>query len=123
MPMHLWKRGFLRQRIEFLIEMCAIRNAKKILLKRLDFFGAFLLRQQKSLICLPDKLGFFNDICLRQMILAPPMMMATPNDVCLTAHYGKHRIIASETSNIIFAKQMHHIAVGDTSLIDIPAIL
>jgi len=29
--------------------------------------------------------------------------------------YGKHRIIASETSNIIFAKQMHHIAEGDAS--------
>ena len=29
--------------------------------------------------------------------------------------WGKHRIIASETSNIIFAKQMHHIAAGDAS--------
>ena len=29
--------------------------------------------------------------------------------------WGKHRIIASATSNIIFAKQMHHIAVGDAS--------
>jgi hypothetical protein len=35
---------------------------------------------------------------------------------------GKHRIIASETSNIIFAKQMHHIAVGDASF-DKQAIL
>ena len=43
------------------------------------------------------------------------MMTATPNDVCLRAHKGKHRIIASETSNIIFAKQMHHIAAGDAS--------
>ncbi|MBR4099865.1 MAG: hypothetical protein IKK55_02630 [Clostridia bacterium] len=30
--------------------------------------------------------------------------------------FGKHRIIASETSNIIFAKQMHHFTVGDASL-------
>jgi hypothetical protein len=30
--------------------------------------------------------------------------------------YGKHRIIASGMSNIIFAKQIHHIAVGDASL-------
>jgi len=29
--------------------------------------------------------------------------------------FGKHRIIANEMSNIIFAKQMHHIAVGDAS--------
>ena len=33
--------------------------------------------------------------------------------------WGKHRIIASETSNIIFAKQMHHIAAGDASFEDI----
>jgi len=29
---------------------------------------------------------FLNDVCLRQMMLAPPMMTASPNDVCLTAH-------------------------------------
>jgi len=29
--------------------------------------------------------------------------------------YGKHRIIATNGSNIIFAKQMHHIAAGDAS--------
>ena len=28
---------------------------------------------------------------------------------------GKHRIIATKGSNIIFAKQMHHIAAGDAS--------
>jgi hypothetical protein len=35
---------------------------------------------------------------------------------------GKHRIIASETSNIIFAKQMHHIAIGDASFDDIQGL-
>jgi len=30
--------------------------------------------------------------------------------------YGKHRIIATNGSNIIFAKQMHHVAAGDASL-------
>ena len=59
--------------------------------------------------------AFFNDVCLRQMMLATPMMTAPPNDVCLTAHNGKHRIIATNGSNIIFAKQMHHIAAGDAS--------
>ncbi|MBR6645385.1 MAG: hypothetical protein IKL21_06450, partial [Clostridia bacterium] len=29
---------------------------------------------------------FGNDVCLRQMMLALPMMTAAPNDVCLTAH-------------------------------------
>ena len=56
------------------------------------------------------------------------MMTASPDDVrCANdavarssqansaTFYGKHRIIASETSNIIFAKQMHHIAAGDAS--------
>ena len=32
------------------------------------------------------------------------MIFATPNDVCLRAHKGKHRIIASETSNIIMSE-------------------
>jgi len=50
------------------------------------------------------------------MMLATPMMTASPNDACLTAHWGKHRIIATNGSNIIFAKQMHHIAAGDASL-------
>jgi len=50
------------------------------------------------------------------MMLATPMMTASPNDVCLTAQWGKHRIIASETSNIILneakniisPQAMHH---------------
>ena len=45
------------------------------------------------------------------------MMTASPNDVCLAAHWGKHRIIASETSNIILSEAkniispqaMHHL--------------
>ncbi len=47
------------------------------------------------------------------------MMTASPNDVCLRAHRGKHRIIATNGRNIIFAKQMHHIAAGDASFEDI----
>ena len=35
---------------------------------------------------------------------------------------GKHRIIANEMSNIIFAKQMHHIAAGDASFEDIQGL-
>ena len=38
------------------------------------------------------------------MMLASQMMTASPNDVCLTAYDGKHRIIASETSNIILSE-------------------
>ena len=42
--------------------------------------------QQKTHFCLPTKVRFLNDVCLRQMMLALPMMTATPNDACLTAH-------------------------------------
>ena len=46
--------------------------------------------------------AFFNDVCLRQMMLAMPMMTALPNDVCLTAHDGKHRIIATRSGATSF---------------------
>ncbi len=52
----------------------------------------------------PKGCSFFfgaNDVCLRQMMLASPMMLAYANDVLLRKMIGKHRIIASETSNII----------------------
>jgi len=56
-------------------------------------------------------MAFFNDVCLRQMMLASPMMTPTPNDAWLrhilwqTSHHCE-----TQWSNIIFAKQMHHIA-------------
>ena len=48
--------------------------------------------------------AFFNDVCLRQMMTATPNDVRYANDVCLRAHKGKHRIIASETSNIILSE-------------------
>ena len=63
---------------------------------------------------------FFNDVCLRKMMLALPMMTASPNDAWLrhilwqTSHHCE-----TKWSNIIFAKQMHHIAAGDASFEDI----
>ena len=77
--------------------------------------------QQKTHFCLPTKVRFLNDVCLRQMMTATPndvrfandvclrqMMTATPNDVrfandvCLTAHWGKHRIIAERSGATSF---------------------
>ena len=61
--------------------------------------------QQKTHFCLPTKVRFLNDVCLRQM------MLASPNDAWLrhilwqTSHH-----CGTQWSNIIFAKQMHHIA-------------
>ena len=43
------------------------------------------------------------------------MMFASRMMCGFATFYGKHRIIATNGSNIIFAKQMHHIAVGDAS--------
>ena len=71
--------------------------------------------QQKTHFCLPTKVRFLNDVCLRQMMLVSPMMLAARMMRGFATFYGKHRIIASKTSNIIFAEQMHHIACGDAS--------
>ena len=53
---------------------------------------------------------------LRQMM--PLTLMMFPSEMMTASPdiLGKHRIIANEMSNIIFAKQMHHIAIGDASL-------
>ena len=51
-----------------------------------------------------ERSAFFNDVCLRQMMLASPMMTASPNDVWLchilwqTSHHCE-----TKWSNIIFA--------------------
>ena len=43
------------------------------------------------------------------------MMTDLPSDVALLMLWGKLRIISGVAEYIIFAKQMHHIAVGDAS--------
>jgi hypothetical protein len=75
-----------------------------------------MMSQQKSLICLLTNQAFLNDVCLRQMMTASPNDVRCANDVCLTAHWGKHRIIASETSNIILSEAKNIISPqGDAS--------
>ena len=67
--------------------------------------------QQKENFCLPTKVRFLNDVCPRQMMLAPPMMTASPNDAWLCHVLGQtSHHCGTKWSNIIFAKQMHHIA-------------
>ena len=72
---------------------------------------------KNALLSTKTKVRFLNDVCLRQMMLASPMMTATPNDVWLchilwqTSHHCE-----TKWSNIIFAQQMHHVAIGDASL-------
>jgi len=58
-----------------------------------------------------------NDVCLRQMMLAPPMMTASPNDAWLrhilwqTSHHCDQR-----EQHHFERSEKHHIAAGDASL-------
>ena len=72
---------------------------------------------KKEPLSTKTKVLFLNDVCLRQM------MTATPNDVrCANDAWLRHILVqtshhcGTQWSNIIFAKQMHHIAAGDASL-------
>ena len=54
---------------------------------------------------------------------ASPMMTATPNDVCLTAHWGKHRIIAERSGATSFLRSKCIISPqGDASFEDIQSL-
>ena len=50
-----------------------------------------------------ERSAFFNDVCLRQMMLASPMMTASPNDVWL-------RHILLQTSHHCERSEQHHYA-------------
>ena len=51
------------------------------------------------------------------MMLATPMMTASPNDVCLTAHWANIASLRNEVEQHHFERsEKHHIAAGDTSL-------
>ena len=71
---------------------------------------------KNALLSTKTKVRFLNDVCLRQMMWASPNDVRFANDVWLchilwqTSHHCE-----TKWSNIIFAKQMHHIAVGDAS--------
>ena len=58
-----------------------------------------------------------NDVCLRQMMLASPNDVRFANDVCLTAHWGKHRIIAERSGVTSYLRSKCIISPqGDASL-------
>ena len=64
--------------------------------------------QQKTHFCLPTKVRFLNDVCLRQMMTASPNDVRYANDVCLTAHWAN---IASLRNEV----KQHHICEANTS--------
>jgi len=48
------------------------------------------------------------------MMLVSPMMTATPNDVCLTAHWANIASLRNEVEQHHFERsEKHHIAAGD----------
>ena len=80
--------------------------------------------QQKTHLCLLTKVRFLNDVCQSsqcelygKMMLATPVMTASPNDAWLrhilwqTSHHCETKwsnIILSEAKNIISPQAMHH---------------
>ena len=78
---------------------------------------------QKTHFCLPTKVRFLNDVCLRQMMLASPMMTATPNDVCLTAHWANIASLRNAVEQHHFERsEKHHIAVRRCIIEDIQGL-
>ena len=75
--MHTIKFQFVEKAAEEKVDLFSVLPTP------VDLFAR--LRQKKALA---QASAFFNDVCLRQMMLASPMMTATPNDVCLTAHWA-----------------------------------
>ena len=68
------------------------------------------------------RMAFFNDVCLRQMMLASPNDVRCANDVCLAAHWAN---IASlrptgatsylRSKCIISPQAMHHLKIYKAS--------
>ena len=85
-----------------------LRNCVRVARQSLNLFVAVRIRvpqpTKNALLSTKTKVRFLNDVCLRQMMLASPMMTATPNDVWLchilwqTSHHCE-----TKWSNIIFA--------------------
>ena len=66
------------------------------------------LSQQKTRFCLPTKVRFLNDVCLRQMMTASPNDVRYANDVCLTAHWANVASLRNEV-------EQHHICKANAS--------
>ena len=83
------------------------------------------LWQQKTHFCLPTKVRFLNDVCLRQMMTATPNDVRCANDVCQTAHWAniaslrnaveQHHFERSEKHHC--ASAQHHCGVAATLLL------
>jgi hypothetical protein len=70
----------------------------------------------KNALLSVDKSAFFNDVCLRQMMLAPPMMTASLM-MCALRHIGANiASLRNEVEQHHFGRsEKHHIAEGDAS--------
>ena len=78
---------------------------------------------KNALLSTKTKVRFLNDVCLRQMMLASPMMTALPNGVCLTAHWANIASLRNVVEQHHFERsEKHHIAAGDASFEDIQGL-
>ena len=72
---------------------------------------------KKEPLSTKTKVLFLNDVCLRQMMTASPNDVRCANDVCLAAHWGKHRIIAERSEATSYLRSKCIISPkGDASL-------
>ena len=76
---------------------------------------------KNALLSTKTKVRFLNDVCLRQMMLAAPMMTASPNDAWLRHILGQtSHHCGTEWSNIILSEAKNIISPqGDASFEDI----
>ena len=61
--------------------------------------------QQKTHFCLPTKVRFLNDVCLRQMMTATPNDARFANDVCLAAHWANIASLRPTGATSFWAKR------------------
>ena len=75
---------------------------------RLRWSESTISHQQKTHFCLPTKVRFLNDVCLRQMMTASPNDVRFANDVWL-------RHILWQTSHHCDRREQHHICEANAS--------
>ena len=98
------------------------RNAEQVLpieRKRNKMCRAFPHSHTPFSLAPPSGVRFLNDVCLsRKWCWLRRVMTASPNDAWLRHVLGQtSHHCGTKWSNIIFAKQMHHIAAGDASFL------
>ena len=83
---------------------------------------SLLLRHQKTHFCLPTKVRFLNDVCLRQMMTASPNDVRCANDVCLAAHWANIASLRVKRATSFLRSKCIISPQGDASFEDIQGL-